>query len=178
MMELIRDKKPSDVEVRDGKSFLNKEIKEVRFGKRIAYKFKQIEEVNPQQVEGLIKLAKQKEEEMERKKIESEMDSIVKDAIKQIETEDLELSREDIHTIKDYLVDVKDRQNEFSKVLHGNLIEILKETHYIKKSQSANNKTTYSFIASAGVIFGMGDSVWMPYAAFVYEFFTSVLGKG
>ena len=85
------------------------------------------------------------------------------------------LLKEDIYEIKKFLLNIKDLQIESKNTLYKNLIEILKETHYIKKSQSANNKTTYGLMFAAGVAFGMSDSKWMPFAKGIYEFFTTIL---
>ena len=125
-----------------------------------------------------------------------DLNTIIDEAIKEVSAKDMEqeqpklhetleepkekeykLTKQDAFEIKDYLIRIKDIQIESKDTLYKSLIEILKETHFIKKSQSTNNKTTYTLMFVAGVAFGMADTKWMPFASVIYEFGKSVLGK-
>jgi len=92
--------------------------------------------------------------------------------------EEFKLTKEDAYEIKKFLVNIKNLQIEYKNTLYKNMIEILKETHFIKKSQSANNKTTYGLMFMAGVAFGMADTKWMPFAKGIYELFSTILNRG
>lgn len=159
--------------------------------------FKKPEEIEPyeipKQVEKLVELVEStptNEEEipkieplevMEEHTQDDEISTIIDEAIEEISSpieketkEDFKLSREDVYEIKNFLVHLKDISIEAKNNSYKSMIEILKETHYIKKSQSANNKTTYTLMFMAGVAFGMADTKWMPFAKVIYDFFITV----
>ena len=92
--------------------------------------------------------------------------------------EEYKLNKEDVHEIKNFLIHLKDINIEAKNNSYKSMIEILRETHFIKKSQSANNKTTYGLMFLAGAAFGMADAKWMPFAKVIYDFFSTIIGKG
>lgn len=144
---------------------------------------KQDSQVDTAQIEKLIEDSKVKEVAQKYQEFagDEELNTIIDDAIDEVQNQTNEgfiVSKEDAYEIRKYLVDVKNLQIEAKNTLYNNLIEILKETHFIKKSQSNNNKTTYGLMFAAGVAFGMSDAKWMPFAKGIYEFFTTVLNKG
>lgn len=136
----------------------------------------------PKQAEKLVEIAEDKELnniiEDALNEVQNGETKPLSDLINDLEQEEYKLTKEDAFEIKKYLLDIKDVHIEAKNTLYKNMIEILKETHFIKKSQSANNKTTYGLMFAAGVAFGMSDAKWMPFAKGIYEFFSTVLGKG
>lgn len=145
-------------------------------------------EIEAEQVEKLVELVASspiKKEDIERFDLleeqaqdNEELSNIIDGAIKETEKEtkeDFKLSKEDVHEIKSFLVHLKDINIETKNNSYKSMIEILKETHYIKKSQSSNNKTTYALMFASGVAFGMADSKWMPFAKVIYDFFSAIV---
>jgi len=130
----------------------------------------------PKQVEKLVELVESAPKEDE------ELSNIIDDAIKEVEEketkEDFKLKQEDINDIKNFLVHLKDIGIENKNNFYKSMIEILKETHYIKKNQTSNNKLTYSYVLLAGICIGLTDEKWMPFAKFGWDFFTTIIGKG
>ncbi len=113
-------------------------------------------------LEDLEQLSKSEEkilEEMERKKANSE-DRCT------ITNEDLYrkfLTIEDLALLNNKdILKVNKQDYKFSKA-------ILEETHYIKKNQGQHNRITYLAMLFSGILIGMVDEKWMPFANILWE---------
>jgi len=109
-------------------------------------------------------------------KVDKELDDIVQEAIDDIlNSDEVDNLKSNKCEYRQELLDVKSILIEMKKQDYDTSIEILKETHYIKKNIAQHNKLTYGLMFLAGTAFGMADAKWMPYASLIYEFGKQVL---
>ncbi len=83
-----------------------------------------------------------------------------------------------IHSIDNKLVDLKELYVDHKRENYDSSINILKETHYIKKSQANNNKITYSLMFLSGTAFGLSHKSWSPYVEILWDFFSNFILRG
>jgi len=119
------------------------------------------------------------DEEIEKVKIEEleNSDVVNYDFIEETLKEEV-IPLENECEVKNILVDIKEKIVDLRKQDHDSSIDILRETHYIKKNMALHNKTTYTLMFISGVAFGMADAKWMPYASLLYDGVKQILGKG
>lgn len=108
------------------------------------------------------------------------LEKIVEDAIKDVEkAEDLKpFSTENTLDCKELML----KMNQYTVDIHRNHIEhnnkMNSKQNKILENLTQHNKFTYGLVAVAGVLIGMSDHRWMPYASWLYELGKEIIGKG
>lgn len=70
--------------------------------------------------------------------------------------------------------DIKEQLLSIKTIVHNTSIDVIDGN----KDRASDNKTTYSLMFISGVVFGMSDEKWRPYASFLYEAGKEIFIKG
>jgi len=124
-----------------------------------------LKEIVQEQLDNIEEIVKNSDKKEELKKKYSEF--------KKMETPKQDIDNRELYNqtarVETSLLKNRHATQDVKESIHTYAINILKETHFIKKSQAANNKTTYLLMFAAGTIFGMGYEKWMPFLYWIWE---------
>jgi hypothetical protein len=116
---------------------------------------------------------------------ETELTNVVETAISELNETDITDRKIELKKnltadcqVKEQILDIKNTLVDLKKQDHDSGIEILKETHFIRKNLGQHNKFTYGVVLVTGVLLGMTDQKWLPYASWLYELGKEILTKG